>query len=47
MEDNQMVLDANMIGMKKTVWDPNFTLMVVGSLLRMVRPDTHMVYLYV
>ena len=42
-----MVFDSTLSGINNSLWDPNFILPSMGSLIIMVVPKTHMVDLYV
>ena len=41
--DIRMVFDATLSGLNNYLWDPNFMLPSMGSLLMIVGPETYMV----
>ena len=47
IDDIRMVFDATLSGLNNYLWDPNFMLLSMSSLLVIVGQDTHMVDIYV
>ena len=42
-DDTRMVFDATVSGLNGSLWDPNFMLPPMGSCIRMVGPEIHIV----